>query len=400
MAQYHQLFQQADRQQQLADAMLQKSMQSRAPQQTGRIASEMGWGEGLAQLGEAMLARRQGKKASATTAQADEQRRQAQAAALAGMSGRPEHGEGPPAPVNPYAQAQGALEADVHPAVVQQYMAQQQPDKNGLINNIDPEAYEPESVQAFVSSGGKDYSLLKPRANMYGKYNPGDYTPESWAEFRQTGDERVLKRFAANRIVSTAGGGTMAVNPMDPTNPLTVVSDEAGTRAAADKAGAEAQAKAIADAQGKALGAYMAKASSAQGVLEILDMAEPIIDVATGSATGAIRDKVASWFGVSTDGAQGVAQLAPLQAALMMAMPRMEGPQSDKDVQLYRDAAGQIGDPNIPAETKKAALQLIRQLNQKYQQRGYQPGVTPIIPNSAVPAAPSAASGAVDWNSL
>jgi hypothetical protein len=128
MAQYHQLFQEGDRQQQLADMMLQKAIQPRGPQQTGRIASEMHWGEGLAQLGEAMLARRQGKKASATTAQAEEQRRQAQAAALSGMSDRPEYGEGPPAPFNPYAQAQGAMESGVDPNVVQSYLKSQDPE--------------------------------------------------------------------------------------------------------------------------------------------------------------------------------------------------------------------------------------------------------------------------------
>jgi hypothetical protein len=44
----------------------------------------------------------------------------------------------------------------------------------------------------------------------------------------------------------------------------------------------------------------------------------------------------------------------------------MEGPQSDRDVQLYREAAGQLGDPSVPRETKKAAIQTIRRLQQVY----------------------------------
>ena len=50
----------------------------------------------------------------------------------------------------------------------------------------------------------------------------------------------------------------------------------------------------------------------------------------------------------------------------MMSQPRMEGPQSDKDVALYRQMAGQIGDSTIPIETRRAALNGIRQLHEKY----------------------------------
>jgi len=53
----------------------------------------------------------------------------------------------------------------------------------------------------------------------------------------------------------------------------------------------------------------------------------------------------------------------------MTNMPRMEGPQSDADVKLYRDAAGQIGDPTVPASIKKAAVGTIRQLQEKYKER-------------------------------
>jgi hypothetical protein len=53
----------------------------------------------------------------------------------------------------------------------------------------------------------------------------------------------------------------------------------------------------------------------------------------------------------------------------MTNMPRMEGPQSDADVKLYRDAAGQIGDPTVPASIKKASVATIRQLQEKYKER-------------------------------
>jgi hypothetical protein len=47
-------------------------------------------------------------------------------------------------------------------------------------------------------------------------------------------------------------------------------------------------------------------------------------------------------------------------------MPKMSGPQSDKDVLLYKQMAGQIGDPTIPAARKQAAMNTINELNSRY----------------------------------
>ena len=40
------------------------------------------------------------------------------------------------------------------------------------------------------------------------------------------------------------------------------------------------------------------------------------------------------------------------------------GPQSDKDTMLYRQMAGAIGDPTVPASVKKAALATVREIHQ------------------------------------
>lgn len=107
-------------------------------------------------------------------------------------------------------------------------------------------------------------------------------------------------------------------------------------------------------------------ASDANSVLGLLDMAEPLLKQATNSYAGTALDKVAQAVGVSTEGAQAGAQLKALEGSLVAKMPKMSGPQSDKDVLLYRQMAGQIGDSTLPAETRMAAVKVIRQLNQKY----------------------------------
>lgn len=103
-----------------------------------------------------------------------------------------------------------------------------------------------------------------------------------------------------------------------------------------------------------------------QDIFSILNEARPLMANATGSYGGVALDKVAQTFGAATDGAKATAQLQALQGALVSKMPKMSGPQSDKDVQLYREMAGQIGDPTIPREQRKAAMDTIESLNIKY----------------------------------
>jgi hypothetical protein len=98
------------------------------------------------------------------------------------------------------------------------------------------------------------------------------------------------------------------------------------------------------------------KAESAESAQAIVDLAKPLIKKSTGSYSGAAWDQVMQGIGVSTSGADANAQLKVLQARLMTEQPRMEGPQSDRDVELYRQAAGEIGDPTIPKSRKMAAL--------------------------------------------
>lgn len=151
----------------------------------------------------------------------------------------------------------------------------------------------------------------------------------------------------------------------------------------------EAQAGQLGEALGKVQGAIQTKGANAVSTQNLLDLADPLIDQATGSAAGAAVDATGRFVGKSTEGAQAIAQLKVLESGLMMSMPRMEGPQSDKDVANYRQAAAQIGDPTVPRAQKKAALGIIRQIQQSYVKRAQQaPGMTPPI-NSPPAAQPT-----------
>lgn len=131
--------------------------------------------------------------------------------------------------------------------------------------------------------------------------------------------------------------------------------------------------KADAELQGES----QKKALNALRTLDNLEGVESLIDKSTGSFGGAALDAMGAMFGHATEGAIASGKLKVLQAGLMTSMPRMEGPQSDRDVQLYREAAGQIGDPTVPNAIKKGAVETIRTLQQKYQASAMAPKINP-----------------------
>lgn len=116
----------------------------------------------------------------------------------------------------------------------------------------------------------------------------------------------------------------------------------------------------------------------ANSALGLLDEAEKLLPQATGSRGGALLDGAAAAFGTSTPGAQATAALQTIAGQLTSKMPRMEGPQSDRDVQLYKEMAGDLANPALPVATRMAALRQIRALNQKY--TGQQPAAAPAAP--------------------
>ena len=123
------------------------------------------------------------------------------------------------------------------------------------------------------------------------------------------------------------------------------------------------------------------------GIGEIIDSARSVLsgtakDKQTGLPTtaplptqsfvGAGVDFLGRVVGKSPSGADQAADLRALAGALVAKMPRMEGPQSDRDTQNYKEMAGQIGDSTIPISQRMAALDRVEQIWRKYE-RGAAP---------------------------
>lgn len=139
----------------------------------------------------------------------------------------------------------------------------------------------------------------------------------------------------------------------------------------------------------------------ANAVIGLLDQAGPLLEKATGSLVGNIRDMSAGLVGQTTPGSEAASALKVIGGSLVSKMPKMSGPQSDKDVLLYKEMAGQIGDPTVPTGNKVAAMKEIRRLNEKYiaqnqgsvanqaLQNNLNPGIPGTIPSFAPPSAQS-----------
>jgi hypothetical protein len=97
----------------------------------------------------------------------------------------------------------------------------------------------------------------------------------------------------------------------------------------------------------------------------LLDQVEKIAPNATNSGLGAARDWMGNLVGYSTDAADAAAQLDVLGASLTAKVPKMSGPQSDKDAAMYKAAAGNVADRNRPMSQRLAAIKTIREINNR-----------------------------------
>lgn len=87
---------------------------------------------------------------------------------------------------------------------------------------------------------------------------------------------------------------------------------------------------------------------------------------ATASGVGNVMDAGARMIGVTTPGAQDAARLEALSGWLVANVPRMEGPQSNFDVENYKTMAGKVGDRTAPIQERLAALAEVEKLQKKY----------------------------------
>lgn len=159
------------------------------------------------------------------------------------------------------------------------------------------------------------------------------------------------------------------------------------TNAAVDRAGREATATANAKNQAEQGQAMQQRRADAVKTLSDLDEVDRLLPQATGGRIGQAVDSTAAAFNHSTEGAQASAQLDILAGRLTSAVPRMQGPQSDRDVELYQKQAGDLANRSLPISTRQAAAKELRRLQLKYLDNPYGNGSPMPVAAGAPPSA-------------
>ena len=134
------------------------------------------------------------------------------------------------------------------------------------------------------------------------------------------------------------------------------------TTAKSDISAAESKGTAV----GKKEGEKESKSIAAPAVLDLISQAETLLPQATSGRLQNIYTAGMQVAGKSTTMSKADSRLDVIAAGLTSNVPRMEGPQSDADTKLYKEAAGNVGNRNLPSGDRLAALQTIKGINEKY----------------------------------
>ena len=99
---------------------------------------------------------------------------------------------------------------------------------------------------------------------------------------------------------------------------------------------------------------------------DLAKQAEKLLPLGHGSGIGKAAGGLANIVGFPSEKNAIDAQLKVIGAGLTASVPRMQGPQSDKDVAMYKEAAGEVGNAGLPMNVRMAALQTVKDINKKY----------------------------------
>lgn len=123
------------------------------------------------------------------------------------------------------------------------------------------------------------------------------------------------------------------------------------------------------------------KIATSNSLLDNIKSAKEILKsgAATGSLGGAAVDAVTDAFGESTPGSLAADKLELISGWMVANVPRMEGPQSNFDVQNYQKMAAAVGDRTKPIKNRLAALEVLEALQKKYASLNKQ-RITPDMP--------------------
>lgn len=322
---YEAVLAEEERRRRVNEAVMQRALQPTGTQMVSGRAVPYHPMQGLSQIGQAIIARsamERGERRIREAREAEEARRQAASQEIIETAmGRPAQPAVTAPLLGPEEFGEGVQE--ITPAV--------------------PEvAPDPRRAALMAASRPETAGMARVIGAMGQQERGGYFTPEQVV----TPEGRIV-----TRILNRRTGELIPVSPTEPISPKDPLA-----RAAVK--GAEKTAE------------FEAKRTFGMaGIGETIDEARNILT--TGEPTGSGIGKAIDWMGrqagVTTKSAQQAAQLEAIGGALTAKMPRMEGPQSDFDRQMYEQMAAKVGDRGVPTEERLAALESMENIWRKYE---------------------------------
>lgn len=122
----------------------------------------------------------------------------------------------------------------------------------------------------------------------------------------------------------------------------------------------------VAAGMAKQSGEDAKKGKQADSLLSMIGQAREILPLATGGGAEAYGAAAKGFFGKSDTKTQADSKLGTISGWMVSNVPRMEGPQSNFDVENYKTMAARVGNNEIPIPDRMAALGELEKLQQKY----------------------------------
>lgn len=121
------------------------------------------------------------------------------------------------------------------------------------------------------------------------------------------------------------------------------------------------------------------KGRQSQSILSTIKEAETLLPIASGGLGGTALSAGKGIINYSDETTQANEKLRLLSGWLVSNVPRMEGPQSNFDVQNYKTMAADVGNTMKPIGDRMAALRGLQGLQEKYSEINMAPtGIQPI----------------------
>lgn len=129
---------------------------------------------------------------------------------------------------------------------------------------------------------------------------------------------------------------------------------------------AEGRGKKSGEIEADMSGELKKKGVQANNVVDLIKEARSVLPKSSSGMVQAFGTGVKKGFGVSTDASKADAKLKVIGAALTSNVPRFEGPQGVLDVELYKQAAADVANTDLPSADRLSALDAMETLQKKY----------------------------------